>query len=502
VLFDKLCKFDGEKVSILPVREFKQIAGRAGRRGFDERGFVVAQAPEHVIEKRKAQAREAGGKRKAAPRRSPPKGTIAWGRDTFERLVARPPETLESRFAVGHGMLVNVLQRREPESGPGQGYRDLLALVDRSHESEASKRRLRRRAAALFRSLRSAGIVEVARDPTTGRLGALVREELQLDFGLHHTLSLYVVEAVAALDREAPTYPLEVLSVVEAVLESPRQILAEQVRKLRGELVARLKAEGVPYEDRMRELESVVHPQPEAEFLAATFRVFAETHPWVGEAGLRPKSIAREIFEGYLGFVDYVREYSLARSEGVLLRYLSQVQHTLEQTVPEEAKTDEVHDVREIDSSLVSAWEELVAPASGESVEPGARPPFDLALHPRALAARVRAELHALVRALARGELEEAPRLVAQGDEPGWDAERFRAALAPFLEEYGELRFTPDARQARHTQLRPVEPRVFDVAQVLVDPEGDLLWAIHGRVDLRGELDPVDPIVQVQRIGP
>jgi superfamily II RNA helicase len=508
VLFEKLCKFDGEKVAILPVREFKQIAGRAGRRGFDERGFVVAQAPPHVIEKRKAQAREAGGKRKAAPR-PPPKGMVAWGRDTFERLVERPPETLESRFAVGHGMLVNVLQRREPEAGRGQGYRDLLALVARSHESEVSRRRLRRRAAALFRSLRRSGIVELARDPRSGRLGALVREELQLDFGLHQTLSLYVVEAVAALDPEAPSYPLEVLSIVEAVLESPRQILAEQVRKLRGELVARLKAEGVPYEDRMRELEVVVHPKPEAEFLAATFRVFAEAHPWVGAEDLRPKSIAREIFERYLGFVDYVREYSLARSEGVLLRYLSQVQHTLVQTVPEEAKTDELHDViaylrtlvNEIDSSLVSAWEELLAPASGATAGPGAKPPFDLALQPRALAARVRAELHTLVRALARGELEEAPRLVAQAVDDPWDAERFRAALAPFLEEYGELLFTPEARQARHTRLRSALPRVFDVTQVLVDPEGDLLWAIHGRVDLRGELDPVGPVVQILRIG-
>ena len=510
VLFEKLCKFDGEKVAILPVREFKQIAGRAGRRGFDERGFVLAQAPEHVIERRKAQAREAGGGRKAAPRRPPPKGIVPWSRDTFLRLVERPPETLESRFAVGHGMLVNVLQRRLPEAGAGQGYRDLLALVERSHESETSKRRLRRRAAALFRSLRRAGIVEVAREAPGARLGAFVRPDLQLDFGLHQTLSLYVVEAVAALDPEAPGYALEVLSVVEAVLESPRQVLAEQLRKLRNDLVARLKAEGVPYEDRMRQLEALVQPpQPEAEFLAATYRVFAEAHPWVGAEDLRPKSIAREIFEGYLGFVDYVREYSLARSEGVLLRYLGQVHHTLVQTVPEEAKTDEGHDVvaylrtlgREVDSSLVSAWEELVAPPPGAAPGPSARPPFDLALQPRALAARVRAELHALVRALSRGELEEAPRLVAQGAREAWDAERFRAALAPFLEEYGELLFTPDARQARLTQLRPVEPRVFDVAQVLVDPQGDLLWAIHGRVDLRGELDPEGPLVEVLRIG-
>jgi hypothetical protein len=508
VLFARLSKWDGEKNAILPVREFKQIAGRAGRRGFDERGFVVCQAPEHVIERRRASAREAAGRRAARPRPAP-KGVVAWNRDTFERLVSRPPETLESRFDVDHGMLVNVLQRREPESGPGQGYRDLLALVARSHESEASKRRLRRRAAQLFRSLRRAGIVDVGRDARTGRRGAFVREELQLDFALHHALSLYVVEAVAALDPASPSHPLEVLSVVEAVLESPRAILAEQVRKARNELLARLKAEGVPYEDRLRELEAVTHPQPDAEFLAATFRIFAESHPWVGAADLRPKSIAREIVERYLGFVDYVREYSLARSEGVLLRYLGQVQHTLEQSVPEAAKTEEVHDViaylrtlvRGVDSSLATAWEGLVAGTPAEAAGAGAAPPFDLALHPRALAARVRAELHALVRALAAGEFEEAPRLVAQSDDP-WDAERFREVLAPFLAEYGGLRFDPEARQARHTRLRPVEPRVFDAMQALLDPEGEALWAIHGRVDLRGERDPEGPIVQVLRIGP
>jgi superfamily II RNA helicase len=508
VLFARLCKFDGEKVALLPVREFQQIAGRAGRRGFDERGFVVAQAPEHAIERRRAEARRGEGRRKPARGRPAPRGIVPWNRATFERLVARPPETLESRFGVSHGMLVNVLQRREPESGPGQGYRDLIELVERSHEGSAARRRLRRRAAELFRSLRRAGIVETARDARTGRRGAFVREDLQLDFGLHQTLSLYAVEAVAALDPDSPHYALDVISVVEAVLESPGAILAEQVRKLRRELAARLKAEGVPYEERLRELEAVTHPQPEAEFLAATFRIFAEAHPWVGAEDLRPKSIAREIVEGYRDFVDYVREYSLARSEGVLLRYLGQVHHTLVQTVPEAAKTEEVHDavaylralVRGVDSSLAVAWEELAAPAAAAGAAAAAAP-FDLALAPRALAARVRAELHALVRVLARGEWEEAPRLVAQGEGEPWDAARFRAALAPFLEEYGELWFTPAARQARLTHLRPAEPRVFDVAHTLVDPQGDSSWAIHGRVDLRGERDPEGPLLQVLRIG-
>jgi superfamily II RNA helicase len=506
VLFAKLCKYDGEKVAILPVREFKQIAGRAGRRGFDERGYVVAQAPAHLIERKKKA--ESGAKRpKAAPA---PKGMVAWNRDTFLRLVERPPETLESRFDVSHGMLVNVLQRRLPEAGPGQGYRDLQALVARSHERDAAKRRLRRRSAALFRSLRHAGLVEVVRDAREGRLGAGVREDLQLDFSLHQTLSLYVVEATAALDPESPAYAMDVLSIVEAVLESPGAVLAEQVRRARGELVARLKAEGVPYEERVRLADAVTHPQPGVEFLAATFRIFAEGHPWVGARDLRPKSIAREIVEGALGFVDYVREYSLARSEGVLLRYLSQVHHTLVQTVPEVAKTDDVHDaiatlrtlVRGVDSSLATAWAELVAAGPEAQGAAPARRSFDLAQAPRPLAARVRAELHALLRALARGEWEEAARLVAQEESDAWDAARLREALLPFLAEHAELRAGPEARQSRLTQLREAEPRVFEVTHGLLDAEGDAVWALHGRVDLRGELDPEGPMLHLVRIGP
>jgi superfamily II DNA/RNA helicase len=513
VTFSKLSKFDGEKVGILRVRELKQIAGRAGRKGFDERGDVVCQAPAHVIENKRLEARAAksGRRRKPARRRPPPRGFVSWNRDTFEKLIARPPETLRSRFRVGHGMVVSLLQREASGERSGQGYRALIELIGRSHESDASKARLRRRAALLFRSLRAAGIVEAARDPHVMRLGARVNPDLQLDFSLHQTLSLYLVQALEALDPDAPSYALEVVTLVEAILEDPRPILYAQADRRKRELLAQLKAERVPYEDRVRRLERVGHPQPDAEFIYETFRLFAASHPWVGEENIRPKSVAREIFEGDRLFVDYVREYGIARSEGLLLRYLSQVHNTLVQNVPEEAKTEQVYDViafframlQRVDSSLAQAWATLLRPEPGApaAVREGRRP-FDLALEPKALASRVRAELHELVRALAAGDWEDAAlRIRADRDEP-WDAARFKTALEPFLEEYGEVDFTARARRAHHTRVEQRGPRRWDVSQVLADSRGDDLWALYGEVDLSEEKDPEGPLVRLIRIGP
>jgi superfamily II RNA helicase len=514
VVFSRLCKFDGQKVSILKVREFKQIAGRAGRKGFDERGSVVCQAPEHVIEnKRLASRSQAPGssRRKLVRKKPPERGFVPWNRDTFERLITRPPEMLASRFRVSHGMVVSVLQREGVSDEPGGGYRALIELIGRSHESEAAKARLRRRAAMLFRSLRLADVVRIVRDPAAPRLELHLKDELQRDFSLYHTLSLYLVEAVSVLDRDAPTYALQVLSLVESILENPRPILIEQTRKRKQELLARLKAEGVPYEDRIRQLDQVSYPKPDADLVYATFQAFSDAHPWVREDDVAPKSIAREMFEGCRGFVDYAREYSAARSEGILLRHLSQVHNTLVKTVPESARTDEVYDViaflrtllQGVDSSLVETWETLLHPQEREARAEAARaaPPFDLALHERALAARVRSEMHALVRALAAGAFDEAPGCVRQDPEDPWDAARFQRALAPFFEEYERLVFTPEARQSHRTLLRHTAPRTWDLFQVLLDPRGDGIWAIEGVVDLEGEKDPVGPLVRLRRIG-
>jgi hypothetical protein len=486
VLFTRLAKYDGERVRLLSVRDFKQIAGRAGRKGFDERGSVVCQAPEHVTANKVAAAREArGGKRQ--PRKTPPPGFVSWTRDQFEQLVAKPPETLASSFSVSHAMILALLQREPELTGRRSGYGALGELIERCHEGPARKRRLRREAAVLFRALRRAGIVRVAGHR------ALVAEELPRDFSLHQTLSLYLVEAIGALDREAPEYALQALAVAEAVADDPVPILRAQLARAKDELMARLKAERVPYEERMAKLEELTWPQPEAEFVRATFRLFAEQHPWVSEASVRPKGVVREMLEGYEGFDDAVRRLGIQRSEGLLLRYLGDVLRALERSVPDAQKTESLHDVlaylrelvRHTDASLLEEWESRAAEKVG-APKREAPSPEPQTSSPRALQARVRTELRSLVRALAHGDYEDAARWVRQDPEEPWDAARFAAELAPFLDAHGGIAFEPRSIRADHTVLRPIAPLRWAVQHVLPDPTGDDSGYLEGEVDLRG----------------
>ena len=507
VVLNKLSKYDGEKVALLRSREFRQIAGRAGRKGFDDRGMVICQAPEHVIENLRQEAKQReSGKRKPAKRKPAPPGFVPWNREIFEKLVEKPPEMLRSRFQVDHGLVLGVLQR---ESGPD--YAAIPRLIERSHESPASKARQRRQAAVLFRSLVDAELVELVPGRDTGR-EVRVSRELQSSFSLHDTLSLFLVEAVSALDPETDAYPLELLSVVEAVQEDPRAILVEQIRREKSECIARWKAEGVEYDERMRRLETVTYPRPEEEFLRGAFGVFAEKHPWAREDAVRPKSIARELVEGFLSFDDYVRELSLARSEGLLLRYLSQVHNTLVKSIPEPAKTDTVIEtiaflrstLAAVDTSLLEAWESLVGPDSepARDTSPEAPPRFDLAHQPRLLRARIRSQLMTLVRALSRRDYGQAAEGLANEAHDAWDDARFERELDDYHAEYGEIPFTPDARRAHWTHIENVADRQWRVSQVLLDTAGDHLWALHGEVDLRQERDSEAPLFRLVRIGP
>lgn len=518
VLFSQLCKFDGEKVGILPVRDFKQIAGRAGRKGFDDEGSVVCQAPEHVIENRRLEAKAAvggaGKRRKLVKKKPPQRGFVPWDAETFQRLIHSPPETLSSRFAIGHGMVVSVLQRGSEQSLPGSGYRALATLIASSHETPARKQLHLRDAAQRFRSLRQAGVIalEPLAEPEKAGRRAVVAGELQRDFSLHQALSLYLVEAIAALDPSTPDYALDLLSTVEAIQDNPRQILDAQVRRAKGELVAQLKAERVPYEERMEKLEKVTWPRPLSEFIDATFELFRAEHPWVADEAVRPKSIAREMFESYSSFDDYIRLYGAQRVEGLLLRYLSQVYSTLVRSVPEPARTDEVVDIigflraviARIDSSLVEEWESMVHPSAAPTAEaqPVERPlGIDWRRDRRALESRVRAELHQLVRALSRKDWGEAARVVGSDPDDPWDEGRFASALAPYFEEYEALRFDPDARRNDRTLFRDRAPGLWDVHQVMLDPAGDEMWNVEAVVDLREPPETGAPLVRIRRIG-
>ena len=516
VLFTKLCKFDGENTAILSVRDFKQIGGRAGRKGFDTQGYVVCQAPAHVIENKRLEAKATGadGKKKKFVRRGPPeRGYVPWDRSTFEKLIASEPEPLRSRFQVTHGMILNLLQSPSNLGAWGGGYRRLVEIIATAHDEARAKARNRREAALLFRALRAAGIVHLVpldarRKASRGR-AVQVDIGLQEEFSLNQTLSLYLLDASKRLELASDGYALNVLSLVEAILENPTVVLQAQENKLKSEKIGELKAAGVEYEERMAELEKISYPKPNAEFIYDTFNEFVLRHPWVARESIRPKSIVRDMVERYAAFNDYIKEYGLPRSEGVLLRYLMQAYKVLAQTIPEAAKTDEVHDIigflramfEHVDTSLLQEWERLLHPPAelAGAVKVG---PAHLGEDSKAFAARVRAELHALVRALALRDWDDAAHGVRQDPDDPWTAERLEATMAEYFSEYAELRFDHGARFPKYTLIEATGDRTWRVRQVLLDPEDDKLWAIEGVVDLRKDPFPEGPLVTVKSLGP
>lgn len=512
VLFTQLCKYDGQKDHILGVREFKQISGRAGRKGFDERGWVVAQAPAHIVENLRLKAKAAGGK-KVHMQKPPQKGYVHFDRGTFDRLRNGTPEPLESRFAVSHGLLLTLLQGESGDANRGGGYRKLLELIAACHDSDVMKARHRRTAAACFRVLRKAGLVDVVVDEHARCPHPVPSPSLQEDFSLHQTLALYLVDTLALLDPTSESYALDVLSLVEAILENPRPVLFAQLDKLKGDTIAALKAQGMEYEQRMEELDKLEWPKPNRDFIYETFNAFSDKHPWVGEDNIAPKSVAREILERFCSFHDYVRDLGLQRFEGVLLRYLSETFRALNQSVPVHFRTEPVEDliaslggvVRTVDSSLLEEWEEMRAPTTGTAtaiVEP--KKPRDPAADPRAFTARVRAELHRLLGALARRDLDEALAALREGEDAAWTSERLAAEIAPYFAEHDKIVVTPLARSPRKTTLAEVAPRIWEAQQIIVDPEGDEDWAIHTRIDLSELPAPGQenaPLIELVRVG-
>ncbi|MFT3775968.1 MAG: DUF3516 domain-containing protein [Minicystis sp.] len=507
VLFTKLCKFDGDKTAILSVRDFQQISGRAGRKGFDDRGTVVVQAPEHVIENLRMEAKAAGNpvKKKKLVRRKPPeKGYVHWDRQTFERLTTGLPEPLVSRFSVTHGLILNVLER------PRGGCKALVKLVRSSHDTPYQKREHRKNGKLLFQSLLDANIIEVV--PGEDGQGKRIRVNLDLqeDFSLNHALSLYLLDTINLLDRESPEYPLQLLTLVESILENPELILMKQLDRLKGEKLAELKAAGVEYDDRMEELSKLEYPKPHREFIYGSFNAFAAKHPWVGQENIRPKSVAREMYEEFYSFSEYIRQYELQRAEGTLLRYLSDVYKALVQSVPDPAKTEDVHDiityfgaiVRQVDSSLLDEWERMRegAPLPGE-----ARPPrreadsYDVTRDPRQFTVLVRNEMYQLLRALSAKNWEAAAQITAASAEP-WTPAQFEQSLAAYWPEHGAIRLDPAARSPRNTLVSEREG-FWDVKQIIVDPEDHNDWVVECAIDLDRSRDAAAPVIMITRIG-
>ena len=553
VLFSRLCKFDGEKTAVLSARDFHQIAGRAGRKGFDERGWVVAQAPEHVIENLKLEGKAARDGKKIVKRKPPEKNFVNWDKNTFLRLMAAQPERLTSRFQVSHGMLLNVLSRN------GDGCRAMQQLITRSHESPKAKKAHTKRAWQLFRSLVERGIVEFTHPRSRRRESAAnqdsaplppspdipppthdtppskvrVNVELQDDFSMDQTLSLYLLETIPLLDPQAPDYSLLLLSLVEAILEDPDIILRKQLDRLKSQKMAEMKMAGIEYEERIEELEKLEYPKPNRDFIYSTFNAFAEKHPWVGQENIRPKSIAREMFETFRSFSDYIRDYELQRAEGVLLRHLNSVFKVLAQTVPDNVKNDAVQEmelylstmIRQIDSSLLEEWEKMRDPAYQPVETKEVRPPgaeeaaADITRDTRAFTAAIRNRIFTFLRGLVNGDYDAAPANLlplspSEGERAGvrgqpsdpdgqpWTPERLQQAVAAYHADHERICLDPNARNLRHTYVLPSEDkRTWRVQQMLVDPEEHNDWVAEFEVDLTQSRQTGEPALRLRRIG-
>ncbi len=373
VLLTSLSKYDGIRPRLLTAREFHQIGGRAGRAGFDAAGTVTVQAPDHVVANQKALAKAGDDpkKRRKVVRKKPPEGTIGYGEPTYERLIHAEPEPLQSSFHVSHSMLLNVINR------PGDCYAAMRRLLTENDEPPARRRTHIHRALSIYRGLLSSGVVEQLPEPDALGRTARLTVDLQPEFALNQPLSPFALAAVDLLDRESETYALDVVSVIESTLEDPRPVLSAQRSKARGEAVAAMKSDGIEYEERMVLLEDVTYPQPLAELLGVAYQAFAKSHPWVLDHELAPKSVARELSERSMTFTEYVSFYQLARAEGIVLRYLADAYKALRQTVPEDARTDELSDliawlgelVRQVDSSLLEEWERLRNPEAPEPAD-------------------------------------------------------------------------------------------------------------------------------------
>ncbi|MEU1958156.1 DUF3516 domain-containing protein [Nocardia sp. NPDC019304] len=492
VLLTGLTKFDGVRTRRLKAREFHQIAGRAGRAGYDTMGTVVVQAPEHEVENTRllAKAGDDPKKQRKVQRRKPPEGFVSWSEETFDRLVAAQPEPMVSRFTVTNAMLLNVIAR------PGNCFTAMRHLLEDNHEPRPAQRKHILRAIRLYRALRDAGVVQQLPEPDAQGRRARLTVDLQRDFALDQPLSPFALAALDLLDKQSPSYTLDVVSLIESTLEDPRQLLMAQQHKARGEAIAEMKADGIDYDERMELLEEVTWPKPLAELIEPAYETYRAGHPWVSEFAPAPKSVVRDMIERAMTFAELISFYELARSEGVVLRYLADAYRALRRTVPESARTEELDDitewlgelVRQVDSSLLDEWEQLTNPGAetdADQIAFGAETVRPISANERAFRVMVR---NAMFRRVELAALRRWDELAGLGPGPDWPE-----ALADYYAEYERIGTGPDARGPQLFQVER-RPGFWHVRQVLDDPAGDHGWSIDAVVDL-AESDAAGEVV-------
>lgn len=488
VVFSALSKYDGTRSRLLNAREFHQIAGRAGRAGYDTAGTVVVQAPEHEVANLKQFAKVADDpkKRRKLVRRKAPEGMVPWGEATMDKLVAAAPEPLTSNMRVTTAMILDVVDR------PGDPFAAMRRLLTDNHEPRKRQLRLILEAVGIARSLLQAGVVERLAEPDADGRRYRLTVDLPPDFALNQPLSTFALAAIDLLDPKTETYALDVVSVIEATLEDPRQVLAAQLNKARGEAVAAMKADGIEYDERIELLDDVTYPKPLAELLGHAYTVYVQGNPWAADGRLSPKSVVREMWERAMTFREFVSVYGLTRSEGAVLRYLSDAFRALRSGVPADARTDELTDivewlgelVRQVDSSLLDEWEHLTSPdqpAGGPVREVRPAPPRPVTANERAFTATVRNALFRRVQLFARRRFAELGELDGAA---GWTAQRWAEVGEAYFAEHDTLGTGADARGPA-LLIVDREPEVWRVRQIFDDPAGDHDWGFEVEVDLQ-----------------
>ena len=524
VLFTQLCKYSGDKTAILTARDFHQIAGRAGRKGFDDVGYVVAQAPEHVIENMKLEAKSRQTGKKFQKRKPPEHGYVPFDESTYKRLIDAQPEPLTSSFRVDHGMLLNILSRET------DGCRAMRNLLKDCHESAASKKQLQHRSFMLFRSLVEKKIIEFVKPVAPGYSHLRVNMDLQDDFAMNQPLSLYLLDTLPKLDKDSPEYALDVITLCECIVENPDAILRIQQSKAREARLNELKAQGMEYNQRMEELEKVEYPKPLRDFIYDTYNAFAEVHPWV-DVNVEPKSIVREMFENFSTFSGYVKQYNLQRMEAILLRHLNYVYKVLSQTVPDGYKNDELREmedylgdmIRRTDSSLLEEWEKMAHPEDYQKrleaglTEDEAEKAFgadkaaaDITYDKKRFLGMVRQRIFQIMGNLAKqdfaavldslaDDLEEGE-LLADAEGTPWTEIRLTEIMASYTAEHHKFRMDVEGRALAHT-IVAYEGDTMHVQQMLQDEEEFNDWSIDFDISLSDSREAGIPLLKLARIG-
>lgn len=508
VLLTGLTKYDGRRMRRLKSREFHQIAGRAGRMGFDTQGLVVAQAPEYEIENARAVAKAGNDpkKLKRVKRKKAPEGFVTWSASTFDRLIEAEPETLVPHLNITHSMVLN-----EVEQG-GDARARIDELIEDSRQTPAQKEHLHERADEIFTTLLDGEVIDAER-LRDGSMDYFMNMDIPDDFALDQPLSPFLLAALELLDEQSPTYALDVISMVESTLDDPRQVLRAQERQAKDAAIADMKADGIEYEERMERLADITYPKPLEDVLDAAFTQYRADVPWANDYWLSPKSVVRDMVESASDFTGYIARYGISRSEGTLLRYLSDAYRALSRTVPQDKRDEQLEDiiswlrllVRSVDSSLVDEWESSGGDGEDEADAMHAAPPKS-----RQQVVQDRRGMEVLIRnaMFRRVQLVAFDRPSQLGDldgDWGYPVHRWEEALDDLYEEHESIGTDSAARFKDFITIDQSHERdehSWFVRQIFDDAEGDHDWGIAATVDLDATQESGEVMFHDYRVGP